>query len=172
MKLFTLIALFFCTSLFAQETSKDDVFLRMYDLDGNKIAKGYLVSVHDTIVALEYKKELIKIPISKIDMIKTRRSPGHSALIGAAMGGIGFGVFGAAQADETLGKGNSSLEGAGIGLLAGAAGGALVGGATGLFSKAKTYEVNGNMEKFQDFLFNIKPVTGDLNVAEVDNTDK
>jgi hypothetical protein len=63
--------LFFCF-LISVQAAQPRTFLRLYDINGNKIASGYLSGTTDSSVILQNGKERIEILSSQIDVIKTR----------------------------------------------------------------------------------------------------
>lgn len=148
MKLFAVI--FFMSvsyNLFAQEP----VFVRVYNLTGQKIYRGNVLMVTDTSLQLKGKPETIIIPVRKIGSIKTKRSPGNNILIGSLAGAAAGAAMGIATADPDELFGYTSGEGAGAGILLGAPVGAAVGGLTALFKNSNTYLIEGDVTKWKAF---------------------
>ena len=73
-------------------------------------------------------------------------------LIGASVGAGAMAILGAATADPDAALfAYNAGEGAAIGTLFGGTVGGMVGGVTTLFKKSKSYEINGNQEKWKAF---------------------
>jgi hypothetical protein len=147
--LFIFFTLCFVINVSAQK--KSTIFVRVYDLEGNKIAKGNIYQITDTSVILKNNTG-VNLPFNNIGYIKTKRSNNHNVLIGTATGG-GIGLI------SVLSSGGS-----GSGLAAGAskgisvifavvvtALGAGVGYLTTLFKKSETYMFNGDFIKWMNF---------------------
>ncbi|WP_157662460.1 hypothetical protein [Polaribacter sp. SA4-10] len=84
--LFT-IALFLCINITAQELpKKSKVFVRVYNNEGQKIAKGKILKITDSTLVLKKGSRSITVPSSEISNIKTKRTKGHSVLMGALPG--------------------------------------------------------------------------------------
>ena len=142
------------TNAFAQTRLKDtNLFVRVYDLNysGDKIASGKILSISDTSLQLKSKEDTITINLSQVSRIKTKRSAGHSALLGA-----GIGAGGSAASLGLIGLANNSGSGfslspgalAVVGAIIGIIPGALIGGT---MSRTKSYEINGDLEKWKAF---------------------
>ncbi len=146
----TLLVLCASTFCFSQdEPQTKDIFLRIYNSEGKKIAKGKLVGITDTSITLECKKSNETIDLSEIGSIKTKRSYGHHVGMGTAIGGSAMTVLGAATIDT-----NSNLlsgNGFWIGALLGAPSGAIVGGITGLFKNSQTFDINNDQAQWDAF---------------------
>ena len=148
----------------AQNENSKKLFVRVFDLNGNKIEKGPVGYINDTLLVLNKKKEVIKIKVGTIGKIKTKRSTGHDVLVGSAIGGITLAIVGAAISKEETKtgtgffgdyeytSGTSSGEGAAIGGTIGLATGALVGLGISAFKKTRTYRIDGDLENWQFFL--------------------
>ena len=128
-----------------------NLFVRVYDLQGNKIGKGKILSISETSLQLNRKGESVEIPVSSIGSIKTKRSAGNNVLIGAVIGATSMAILGTATADPDDGWGWTAAEGAAGGALGGALGGAAIGGITILFKNSKSYEINGDKAKWKAF---------------------
>ena len=84
--LFT-IALFLCVNITAQELpKKSKIFVRVYNNEGQKIAKGKILKITDSTLVLKKGSRSITVPSSEISNIKTKRTKGHSVLMGALPG--------------------------------------------------------------------------------------
>ncbi|WP_299780360.1 hypothetical protein [uncultured Formosa sp.] len=131
--LFFAFTLIFSLNLCAQNTFENTkIFVRVYDLQGNKINKGRILSISESALQLERKGNTIDIPASDIGTIKTKYSGGNNVLIGA-IAGTGAGFF---SGDPVV-------------IAAGAGVGAAVGGLTVLFKKSETFEIEGDKTKLK-----------------------
>lgn len=126
-------------------------FIRVYDLNGNKTHKGVIQSVSDTVLHLKQEGKIYDIGLSTIGKIKTKRSAGHNVFMGAVIGGTPAAILGAASADPDEFLGYTAGEGLMAGALIGGGLGAAVGGLTALFKNPKTYIINGDPQKWQEF---------------------
>lgn len=146
------------------EASPKSLFVRVFDLNGHKIEKGKIIFVNDTLLVLNKPKSVVKLNVSRIGKIKTKRSTGHDVLVGSAVGGISLAIVGAATSKEETKtgtgffgdyeytSGTSSGEGAVIGGTLGFAAGALVGLGTSAFKKTKSYTIDGDLSKWNFFV--------------------
>jgi len=140
------ITLIMSLNIWAQNRFENtNVFVRVYDLQGKKISKGKILSISETSLQVES----VEIPVNSIGSIKTKRSAGHNVLEGAVIGASTMGILGAATAnqDSFFTAGDSAVIGAVFGGTAGAA----IGGITILFKNSKSYEINGDFEKWKAF---------------------
>ena len=140
------ILLIFSMDAYAQNEAKtQNVFLRVYNLEGKKISKGSIIFINDSLLGLKRSSEKVMISIKDVGFIKTKRSAGNNVLIGAASGAVVFGVMGAASADPNDWIfGYTAGEGALVFGSLGAIGGGAIGGLTSLFKKSETYIINGS----------------------------
>lgn len=154
------LTLIFENMVFAQKTTMaDPLFIRVYNLEGEKMSKGNVLSVSDTLLQLNRKGLLIAINYQDIGMIKTKRSEGNTILVGSVIGAFGGaiagGIIGIDSAEPDDWFGFTEEEGAAIGFVlgvpAGAATGAAVGGIVSLFKKSRTFFINGNLLKWKLF---------------------
>lgn len=141
--------LFFAPELHAQNKEKDGIFVRVYDLEGQKVAKGYIQSVDQDIVTVALRGKTTELPVAEIGKLRLKRSYGNAVVKGAYTGlalGAVLGV-GYAAADDSFASD--------IALVAFPAGGAFYGGVIGaiigIFKKPVEVEINGQSEKLQDF---------------------
>lgn len=146
------------------QTKKKNMFVRVYDFEGKKITKGQFNFATDSILELKRGDRLTVIPIEDISYVKSKRSIGSNVLVGSIVGGVLGTIIGIATAggEETkttytfLGPyesktGISKGTGAIIGAVVGSTGGALTGLGFSVFSKSKTYQIDGNTEKWYSF---------------------
>lgn len=145
MKSITFLALFILSlSVFAQQ--KHDVpaiFVRVYDLQGKKINKGKVFAVTDSLLHLSKKKEIVRIPVKTIGLIKTKRVAGYNVLLGTAIGAT-------AMTAVFIGFDNPYLP-IPIGTFFGSILGAGVGAFSLLFRDPLTFGINGNGSKLKAF---------------------
>lgn len=139
-------------NLFGQEkVNKNKVFIRGYNEEGKKFAKGIFLATTDTTLLMERKGKSIPIPVRDIGKIKTKHSAGHNVLAGAAFVAAPAAILGAISADPDDFLGYTAGEGLMGGALIGGGIGAAIGGLTVLFKNSNTYEINGNLHKWKAF---------------------
>lgn len=151
--LFTILVILLCTDINAQDHKKKnkEIFIRIYNNDGDKIAKGKLQHVADTYILLMKNDKRIEVPPNNIDIIKTKHSVGHSILVHASIGAGVFGLVGAATANPDALGGYSSGEGALIFGTFGALGGTIAGTIFGVAKRKKVFIINGDTKKYNEF---------------------
>lgn len=149
MKYLILILTFsLCYSLNAQEKElKSKTFLRVYDLNGKKIAKGKLLSTDKSSLTLKKNKNPITISFENIGSIKTKRSGGNNILMGASIGAgaailLISGLGGSPNDYDVL---------TGIGTLIFTVGGAGIGAITTIDKNSRTFQINGDPIKWEAF---------------------
>lgn len=147
------ITLILSINLCAQnEFENTNIFVRVYDLDGKKIGKGKILSISETSLHLSRKGESVKVKVNGIGSIKTKHSAGNNVLVGAVTGATTMAILGAATADPgDLIFGYTAGEGAAAGAFLGGTAGAAIGIITILFKNSKSYEINGDIEKWKAF---------------------
>ena len=141
------IALFLSLNIKAQELpKKSKVFVRVYNIEGQKIAKGKIFNITDDALILKKGSKTITVSSSEIMYLKTKRTNNHNVLIGG-LAGVGYGLFGLAQSS---GDGYSTI---GFVLLTPifAAIGSGIGYITTLFKNSKHYSIQGDPIKWQGF---------------------
>lgn len=150
--LFFTLVLISCSLLYAQETkNKATPFIRVYNLNGEKIAKGRVSRITDTSLVVSRGEKPVNLELSKIGFIKTKRSAGNNILYGAAIGaGTGV-ILGLASGGESefWGKGEGA---GGFGLFFMTVGSG-IGAITAIFKKPKTFSIEGkhsNLKAFQE----------------------
>ena len=144
--LFLTIALFLCVNITAQELpKKSKVFVRVYNNEGQKIAKGKILNITDDALILKKGSSSISVPISDIMYIKTKRTNGHNILIGGLVG-TGIPLYGLAQSSDEYSTVGFILItpilaaiGSGIGYI------------TTLFKNSQHYSIQGDPIKWQSF---------------------
>lgn len=147
------IAVLLCTTIYAQnEAAKNSLFIRVYNLEGDKMNKGKILSVNDTILQLKGKNGPVDIDIRTIGLIKTKRSEGNNVLLGSLIGLATGAILGAATADpDAYIFGYTASEGAtGAGIVSAIIGSG-IGAATILLKDSKSYIINGDASKWKVF---------------------
>jgi len=142
------IVMMVCCTMSAQ----NKLFVRVFDLEGKKINKGFILAVNDTILRLEKNKVFVDIPVKTIGVIRTKRSVGNNILIGTLVGSGLFATVGVATANPDEFLGYTPAEGAAIGIILGAPAGAIVGTLSIVFKNPKTFTIEGDVEKWKAFL--------------------
>ena len=146
------VAMLFAFYLSAIAQTKQ-VYIRVFDLRGSKIAKGTLINTTDSSIFIKKDTTVLEIPVTSIGYIKTRRTIGHGALTGAIVGGLIVGILGAVSSDESSSGFNvfnySPGEGFALGLLSGGAGGALIGAYIASTKTRTKLILNGNLSEWQ-----------------------
>ena len=147
------ITLILSINVYAQnEIENTNVFVRVYDFQGKKIGKGKILSISETSLQLYRKGESVKVMVNGIGSIKTKHAAGNNVLVGAATGATTMAILGAATADpDAWIFAYTAGEGAALGALLGGTAGAVIGGITILFKNSKSYDINGDMEKWKAF---------------------
>lgn len=145
MKITTFLVLFIISfSVFAQEKYDiSAIFVRVYDLQGKKIEKGKVFAVTDSLLHLSRKKEIVKIPVKTIGLIKTKHAAGYNVLLGTAIGAT-------AMTAVFIGFDNPYLPYQ-IGTFLGSTLGAAIGAISLLFKDPITFEINGSKSKLNTF---------------------
>ena len=140
-------------NFFAQDkVDKPGKFIRIYDLQGKKISKGKIKSITETSVSVIFLGKLSEIPLSNIGIIKTKHSAGNNIAKGAIIGASSLAIIGLTNGDN---KGEyvtvTASDKAMLGFISGSILGTIIGGITTIFKKPKTYIINGNPIKFNEF---------------------
>jgi hypothetical protein len=144
------IAMLLNITLYAQNgDEKNTMFVRVYNLEGEKINKGRVLSVTDTTLQLEGKKGVVDIDIRIIGLIKTKRSEGNNVLIGSLVGLATLAILGATQggSDEWFSSSDLAVGGGVVGAVMGAG----IGAITLPFKNSKSYIINGDALKWNKF---------------------
>jgi hypothetical protein len=148
--LFT-IALFLCVNITGQELpKKSKIFVRVYNNEGQKIAKGKILRITDEALILKKGSKSITIPTNEISHLKTKRTNGHNILIGGLVG-AGIPVFGYAllyEGDNTGGW--VTVASLILAPIVGAIGSG-IGYITTLFKNSQYYSIQGDPIKWQGF---------------------
>ena len=152
-KILILIVVLVSTTIGAQEKiSINRVFIRVFNLEGNKIGAGFIITMSDSELQIKKGKNLKTIPVNTIGSIKTKRSAGNNVLIGAGFGLVIGASSGIASAEpDAFILNYTQGEGALIFGTMGGAIGAAVGGLSSLFKNSTHYSINGSTDKWQEF---------------------
>lgn len=143
------VFLFFAPELHAQKKDQKGIFVRVYNLNGKKVAKGYIQSVDQESVTVVLRGKSTELPVVEIGKLRLKRSYGNAVVKGTFTGLALGAVLGVAYAsvDDSFSSD--------IGLVALPAGGAFYGTVIGaiisIFKKPVEVEINGQSEKLQNF---------------------
>lgn len=144
-----LVVLTFSINVNAQSATDNNIYVRVYDMEGKKISKGHVLFAIDTLLGLKKGNKIAKINVSDIGHIKTKRSEGHDVIKGSVIGASSMAILLAASGGPdsfwTVG------EGVAAGVLLGAPAGAAIGGITALFKNSSTYIIDGDLVKWKAF---------------------
>ncbi|WP_242202289.1 hypothetical protein [Aestuariivivens insulae] len=147
-------------SIYSQDDANTkSMFVRVYDLGGEKIGKGDVGFVNDSVIQVIKNDKPQQFKVNNIGFIKTKRSGGHHVLIGAGIGLVSGAVIGASVTDSS---GPDSFfpwtktDGAMVGGLLGAAGGAAIGGISTVAKNSVIYTINGDVGKWKIFISDMK----------------
>ena len=147
-----LITFLFLASIGYQVCAQKTIFVRVYNLNGKKISKGFVLATTDTSLQLKTEsRDTVNLSVNSIGTIKTKRSGGRNVLMGSLVGAGAFAIFGAATADPDVFLGYTAGEGAVGGFILGIPFGAAIGGITVLFKKSGTFEINGDIKNWKAF---------------------
>ena len=146
-----LVVLTFSINVNAQSATDNNIYVRVYDIEGKKISKGHVLFAIDTLLGLKKGNKIIKINVSDIGHIKTKRSEGHDVIKGSVIGASSMAILGAVSADPGAFLGWTAGEGAALGVILGAPAGAAIGGITALFKNSSTYIIDGDLVKWKAF---------------------
>ena len=142
--------LFIALNVSAQKKSSE--FIRVFDIEGKKIAKGKILQITENSVILKNNPR-IHLPTNNIGYIKSKRSNKHNVLLGTAAGG-GIGLVAVLSSSGSSGGGLAAGTSKGISVVFAVVVTALgtgVGYLTTLFKKSETYMINGDLIKWMSF---------------------
>lgn len=123
--------------------SQKKTFVRVFDENGKKIQKGFLVATTDSSLTLQLGEKFSEIPINRVSVLKLGRSIGNTILISSLLFGTAFAIAGAVSADPSdLILTYTASEGAAAGFLGGTALGVLTGSLFYPFNKRPEFKVN------------------------------
>lgn len=129
--------------------SQKTIFLRVFDETGKKIQKGFLRNVSDSSLTIQNGEKITEVPVSKISVIKVKRSFGHTVAVSSGIGAAGFSIFGAATADpDAWVLGYTAGEGAAAGFIFGALAGVTAGSIIAATNKKPVLKINMNQAEW------------------------
>ena len=132
--------------------SKDQKFVRVYDLDHKLLNKGLLYQLTDSTLTLRHGKQLDVVDINNISSIKYKKSKRGSGFISALIGGGALGLIGAvsAEPDKDI-MGYSAGEGFAMGFLIGVPVGVVAHGISNGLKKQRIVNINGDLNNWLVF---------------------
>lgn len=138
--------------------SQSPLFVRVYDMNGNKLSKGRITNITDSSIQLAYSDHYILV--KNIGAIRTKHSFGHNVLVSTI---VTTGVFVTAMAIGSSDKGGfltwTLMDGIAIGFIGGVIYGPAIGAFSALFKNVITFPINGsekNWKEFQHYVNNYK----------------
>ncbi len=150
--LIILLVLSLSLNCIAQDNSQPKkIFLRVFNAEGKKIAKGKLLHITDSTITLQRNKKTTEIVFEDIGIIKTKHSLGNNVLTGAVIGAGSIGILGAATSSDSGFVQYTGAEGFGVGSLIGAPLGEAAGAVTSIFKNVEVFEISGNIENWKTF---------------------
>ncbi|PIB38541.1 hypothetical protein [Maribacter sp. 4G9] len=147
------LTLILCLNIAAQNSIKaKNGFVRVYNVQGKKIGKGKILNISETSLQLIRHGETTSFTVNEIGKVKTKRSGGNNVLVGALSGAVTFAIIGVASNDPDsqilrLSNGEAAVAGAFVGGTLGTG----IGVISLLFKNSKTFEINGDIEKWNVF---------------------
>ncbi|MES2850199.1 MAG: hypothetical protein V4685_14165 [Bacteroidota bacterium] len=151
-------------------TAQKKTFMRIYDLQGKKIAKGYFAGTTDSTVLLLKEGTITPVPVLSIKSIKTKRSVGHTVLVcggiaAVTMGVLSLAILGTDDFFEPISKEEIFV----TGFASGAGGGTLIGAIAGSLKKSQEFKIDGKQENWQQqkILIDKVPVFNPTPAAEI-----
>mgnify|MGYP000038245274 CR=1 FL=1 len=124
-------------------------FLRVYNLEGKKINKGYIISINDSALVLNKNYKTQVIPFTEIGSIKTKRSYGNNVAISIPTSAAlaAFVTYSTVEDDPFLGRAFvTSMSG-----VLGALGGFLIGTIIQSTKNIDKYPIHANKEQWDAF---------------------
>jgi hypothetical protein len=137
--------------LFAGENihAQKNIFIRLYNLNGKKIGKGHLLPGTDSTIDVLRGKKTNTFSLINVGEVKTRRTFGHSVLIGTGVGvGLGTIAIIVSASSENSDNLETSFDAGLIGLGLPYAG-AFVGTLVGAVTKRNRFEIKGNADNWK-----------------------
>lgn len=139
-----------CLGFSQESVNRESLFIRVYSLEGKKIANAHLINIDNNGLYLEKKDSLLQIPLAKIGKIKTKKSLGGNVLFGSIIGttlGLALIVGDPETSTSSVFSGEERV----VAVAGGMVIGAVVGLGTGLLKNSKVYLINGSNERLQQF---------------------
>lgn len=148
-----ILLMFVLSVFFISDLQAKGTFIRIFNKEGRKIARGNLISTTDTSVIIQQHKKQVEILITSVGFIKTQRTFGHAIALGATIGALAGALIGLAAGGDS---GNAQFtefdsEGTGLasGVIVGATGGIVLGAAISSLQKRKMIVINGSVDEWQ-----------------------
>jgi hypothetical protein len=158
-KVLLLLTLLISFSIAAQKENRtQNLFVRVFDIDGKKIGKGHIYSINDSLLVLSKNKRTKELYLIGIGKVKTKRSGGHNMIVGVSSGILAGAILGSVNPPtESAGgtftwAGGSSGEELVSGVTVGILSGTIIGGISILFKNSKTFIIEANPEKWDVFV--------------------
>lgn len=148
-----LLFVFFASiNLYSQnQVMAKTLFVRVIDIEGKKVGKGYVRVATDSTLELSRSNEYRIIPLKNIGYIKTKRSAGHNVLTGAITGASIGVILGVATAEPDKILGYTAGEGAVAFGSLGFIGGAALGGIVSAIKNSVIFFIDGDKNKWELF---------------------
>jgi RNase P/RNase MRP subunit p29 len=144
--LFLSISLFFFANLSGQEVpKKSKIFVRVYNNQGDKIAKGKIVEITENTLILKKGSKTISIPSSEITYLISKKSDSHNILVGL-LAGTSLGAYSIVKSKNAFGFAFSSITTMLLATL-----GSWVGYLSTAFKHSKIYTFSGDAAKWKGF---------------------
>ena len=147
MKVIILLISFLSITLIC--SSQKQLFIRVYDESGHKITSGKSYSFTDSSMLFNEPDGQFEYSYRLIESIKTKRTIGHSVLVGAATTGTALAILGAISACPGCIEGFTVAEGVAGGFAIGAVAGGTAGAIIAETHKRETILIHKNYESFQ-----------------------
>ncbi|WP_420400119.1 hypothetical protein [Flagellimonas sp.] len=152
-KLIILGMLLVGTTVFTQEPlDTENLFVRVFDMQGTKIAKGFVVSWSPNGLVLLKGKKTTEIPFNNIEKIKLKRAGGHNVGMGALFGAATGAVFGLALGEEEGFFVTSTSENMVGFSIVGAFLGSVIGGVSTVAKKNRTIVIDGDIKNWEQLV--------------------
>lgn len=148
---FVLAFFIFLPRVEAQRKKDKGVFVRVYDYQDQKIAKGYIESIDQESVEVVLRGKRKTLKVSNIKKIRLKRSFGNRIAKGSLIGlslGAGMALATDISTDDDFSRDLGYVIFPSLGVY----GGGIIGGITGIFKKPIEVYINGNREQMQNFI--------------------
>ena len=141
------------TNVLAQEpVHTENLFVRVFDMQRIKIAKGFVVSWSPNGLVLLKGKNTTEIPFNNIGKIKLKRAGGHNVGMGALFGAATGAVFGLALGEEEGFFVTSTSENMVGFSIVGAFLGSVIGGVSTIAKKNRTIVIDGDIKNWEQLV--------------------
>lgn len=149
----------FCFSVLAQNNGlPSGPFIRIYDEKGEKIAKGKVLSVSDSVLTIGSDQRNKSVLIQDVFKVETKRSKGHLPLVLGMAGfavGATFGAISTRDFNQTFDYELLGLEGTLLTGMYTALGSSIIGLAISLSKNYETYNIEGDPNKLKSAIYEI-----------------